>query len=413
MPRPTHSDRWYCQQDPFHHKRLTIFIDAQAVIGPFTIHQFLQILAGACGILAIVISIILFAQHAFNIRNPREQIKIMRIISIVPIFTALSYACLCLGQSAIYLTMWMEVWEAICVCTFFLLVLTYIHPDPDSQVAYFANLPLMDKKKQIVPGSSCAAFYKRARMFIFQMLPALTVLAIIQCVTEALKVFCINSNKPVFAHIWITVLKGFSTGAAIMVVIRFCTRLKSELPDRSIWSQLFAFKSIIGLNFLQSFGFSIAAGEITPTATLSYNDISIGIPNALIIIEMVAFALAFHKFYSHKSYKAGGVNALSTQPQMNPLLAMAKALNPLEVLEGVFAAFTGKAGGKRAYQMQSYGMQNHGSHEDLVDRPAQAHKGISHDSLEEQRATAPTDGQGYYAQGGRVGAYSPPSYGRG
>lgn len=392
---------------------LTVNADAQVVIGTFTIHQFLQILAGACAILAILVSLLLFTQHAFNIRNPREQIKIMRIITIIPVFASLAYACLCLGQSAIYLTMWIEVWESICICTFLLLVLTYIHPDPDSQMQYFQSLPMMDKKmKQTIEGSSSAAFYRRVRMLVFQMIPVITILAIVQCVTQALSVYCINSNKPHFAHIWITIIHGASTSFAVLSVIRFCQRLRSELPDRKIWSQLFAFKSIIGLNFLQTFAFSIAAGEVTPTASLSYNDISIGIPNALIIVEMVAFAIAFHKFYSYKSYKAGGANALSTSTQMNPFLAMAKALNPLEVLEGALAAFTGKAGGKRAYQMQSYHMQTLGSQEAMVNQPLHAHKVASHDSTEYQRPAAAGDDQGYYAGGGRVGAHSPPPYGR-
>lgn len=395
------------------YNHLTISADAQVVIGTFTTHQFLQILAGACAVLAILVSLLLFIQHAFNIRNPREQIKIMRLITIIPVFASLAYACLCLGQSAIYLTMWIEVWESICICTFLLLVLTYIHPDPDTQMQYFQSLPLMDKKnKQAIQGSNSAAFYRRVRILMFQMVPVITFLAVVQCVTQALSVFCINSNKPRFAHIWITVIHGASTSVAVLSVIRFCQRLRSELPDRKIWSQLFAFKSIIGLNFLQTFAFSIAAGEVTPTASLSYNDISIGIPNALIIVEMVAFSIAFHKFYSHKSYKAGGANALSTNTQMSPFLAMAKALNPLEVLEGALAAFTGKAGGKRAYQMQSYNMQRLGSQERMVDQPLQAHKLVSHDSTEYSTPTAPVDNQGYYAGSGRVGAYSPPPYDR-
>ena len=106
---------------------------------------------------------------------------------------------------------------------------------------------------------------------------------------------------------------------------------------------------------------------------------------------------------------------------MSPWLAVAKALNPLEVLEGVVAAFTGKAGGKRAYRMQeSYGMvHRQSSEEDLVSKPVQSHppeyqqQGQWAQSTESAGSSpiGTYDSQNYHSQGGRAEAYSPPRYG--
>lgn len=64
--------------------------------------------------------------------------------------------------------------------------------------------------------------------------------------------YCKASNSIHFAHIWLAVLKFIFPTVAILSCLQFYKHNKTKLQQHKILLKLFTFKSIIGLNVLQS-----------------------------------------------------------------------------------------------------------------------------------------------------------------
>lgn len=66
-----------------------------------------------------------------------------------------------------------------------------------------------------------------------------------------------------------------------------------------------AFKGIVFLNFFQSIVFSFLSSRLSPTNKLTTRDLTSGIPNLLISLEMVIFSILFLKVYAVGEYVKG------------------------------------------------------------------------------------------------------------
>ena len=71
--------------------------------------------------------------------------------------------------------------------------------------------------------------------------------------------YCEASNKPRYAHIWVTVLKVIVTVVAIVASIRFDKEMKKQLAPHKAMLKLFSFKGIIGLHAMQTVRLTFAS----------------------------------------------------------------------------------------------------------------------------------------------------------
>ena len=186
----------------------------------------------------------------------------------------------------------MEAYEAIALCSFFLLLCTYISPDAEAQREYFAAERASDG----------LAAYKKTWIATFQYPVVAILVALFTDITNGAGVFCINSNKPRVARIWLQIVRTLSVGTAVVAILRFTRRLRTELEHHHVFMKLFAFKGIVFVNTVQTTGFSFAVGHITPGNKVSYNDIATTLPNLLVFCEMMLFAVFFIFAYSFRPY---------------------------------------------------------------------------------------------------------------
>ncbi|KAJ5746745.1 hypothetical protein N7520_011927 [Penicillium odoratum] len=128
--------------------------------------------------------------------------------------------------------------------------------------------------------------------------------------TQVAGVYCLDSDKPYFAHIWLTVITEVSVAFAVISVITFYRTLKSQLASHRPLSKLLAFKLIVGLTFLERIIFTVlrSTNALKSTATLSYADVDIGIPNLVVCLQMVPFSIFFHCAYNVGPYKLRNQN---------------------------------------------------------------------------------------------------------
>lgn len=89
-------------------------------------------------------------------------------------------------------------------------------------------------------------------------------------------------------------------------VIQFYVQLKNELSSHKPFLKVLAIKGVIFLSFWQTMAISVGTGEfdiISPTATLAYPDIAVGIPSLLLCIEMLLFSIMHIWAYPWRPYR--------------------------------------------------------------------------------------------------------------
>lgn len=156
--------------------------------------------------------------------------------------------------------------------------------------------------------------------------------------------------------IQLTVVVSISVSVAVLRLLVFYKRTKTELKSHKPLIKLFAIKAIVFLTFAQSVSntphapqlpfltppnqilFTIlrSTGAANPSARFSYNDINYGIPSILICGEMVVFAFFQFYAYSAKPYYADNQLAgKNVQYYGGPLgiKAFIAAANPVDIVQ--------------------------------------------------------------------------------
>ena len=98
---------------------------------------------------------------------------------------------------------------------------------------------------------------------VLQFIPLMAGYWIAVAATLATGVYCATSNKPKFAHIWLSIIKGIGTILAIVAILRFYSRKKALLKSHKAFTKLFAFKGIIGLSILQTVRYASRNPELS------------------------------------------------------------------------------------------------------------------------------------------------------
>ncbi|MCJ1340925.1 hypothetical protein MMC09_006221 [Bachmanniomyces sp. S44760] len=279
--------------------------------------------------------------HATHLSRPSEQIKIIRVTALIPVFAIISFASIYLGVSAIYLVPWMSACESIALASFFLLVCNYVSPSVEGQNAYFQSMELPAKGAQgdSFPADGLA-WFKKTRLLVCQYIGVAIFTAIVTDITQGASVYCVNSNSIHFAHIWLQVIKTISSAIAIIAIIKFTSKMNKRLPNQRLISKLVIFKLVVFLNLIQSFVFSIAAAKFHPSNNFSYLALAVELPAILFCVEMAIISVFFHLVYSAKPYTNNGATTQSRY-QGGPLgiAAIGTALNPIDIGRGIVDGF--------------------------------------------------------------------------
>jgi hypothetical protein len=149
-----------------------------------------------------------------------------------------------------------------------------------------------------------------------------------QTASLAAGTYCKRSNNVHFAHIWLAILKGYTTTVAILFSIAFYKKFETTLRKHYILLKLATFKGVIGLSFLQSFIISILSGHgvLKPTKYMTYHDVDTGLSSLILACEMPIFAILLVFAFPPTSYKGRGGAAAG------PLSAIVDAFNVTDLL---------------------------------------------------------------------------------
>lgn len=293
-------------------------------VGNLTFHEFATILSGSSAILSVLIASVLIALHASIYSNPVQQRQIIRIILLIPWVTLFSFLIVWRDDAGDYLVESLDFGCAIALSSFLLLMCDFVL----SHHGGFDDLFGQGAWSRGAFNGESPQWLKRMWYGVLQFIPTSIIIWIATAVSLAVGSYCKQSNSIHFAHIWITTLKVIVTTVAILCSIRFYGKNKTTLLQHRILLKLFTFKSIIGLNALQTFIISILSGQgvLKPSRYMTYHDVNTALASLILACEMPIFACLLVFAFSPLQYKGKG------GPAAGPMTAIVDALNISDLL---------------------------------------------------------------------------------
>ncbi|KIW13181.1 hypothetical protein PV08_08368 [Exophiala spinifera] len=307
----------------------------EPLVGSVTFHQLNMAISGGCVAFSTLSILILIFRHATHFSRPNEQTKILKICTLIPVYSIGSWISIAKPNSYIYITPWLEFYQGIALGSFFLLLCEYVSPSAASRDVFFAALKVTEKKRRgqdSGTGVDGLEWYRKKWFAVFQYPVIALLVAIATDVTQAANLYCLTSHNAHFAHLWLKIAIYASITMAVVAVVTFYVQLKTDLKQHKPLAKFLAFKPIIGLTFLQSILFTIlrSTNVLKETSKLTWADVNFGIQTMIICVEMVPFSIFFHYAYDVGAYDL-------SKPRPLPLAYMGARPSPDSDSETTYA----------------------------------------------------------------------------
>lgn len=169
----------------------------------------------------------------------------------------------------------------------------------------------------------------------------------VSAITQAFGRYCLESESPAFAHIWVTVIEAIAVTFAMYALIQFYYQIRQDIAQHKPLLKIAAIKLVIFLSFWQTLVISALTSFkfIKATDKIQEPDIRIGIPAMLLCIEMAFFAI-FHLWaFSWRPYSlhskvlmaeaVPGEPALAYQGGFLGLRAIIDSMNPWDMFKAI------------------------------------------------------------------------------
>ncbi|KAI1751826.1 organic solute transporter Ostalpha-domain-containing protein [Xylaria castorea] len=297
-------------------------IPTEPIAGSKDFYHVNVIVSGTLALFSTLVVLALIWRHATNMSRPREQLYIIRICLLLPIFAIVLWVGAYIPRTYVYLYSVVIFCEPVTLTCFFLFICetlaapvsTSTTPSPSpssppSRRAIFLS-PLVTRARQLnVPLTDGRVFsvFRRSWFGVAQGIPVAWAVAIASIASEATGVYCLTAHDAHHAHIYLIVFKTASTFTALIAVLRTTLPVRAEVKKHRAMTKLWAFKALIFFQTAQDFIFSIinskAPRSLTESKTISQADFITGIPSLIVEIELVFFALFFHYAYSVSMYQ--------------------------------------------------------------------------------------------------------------
>ncbi|KAI1177339.1 organic solute transporter Ostalpha-domain-containing protein [Nemania sp. FL0916] len=304
-------------------------IPTEPIVGSRDFYHVNIIVSGALALFSTLVVLALIWRHATNMSRPREQLYIIRICLLLPIFAIALWVGVYIPRVYVYLYSIVVFCEPVTLTCFFLFIcetlaapVSTTSPETETEPESSSSLlsapsrrtiflsPLATRAKRLgVPLTDRRVFntYRLSWLGVAQCIPIAWAVALAAIVTEALGVYCLTAHDGHHAHLILIVFKTISTITALVAVLRTTLLVRAEVKRHRAIAKLWAFKALIFLQVAQDFIFSIVNSKptrtITESKTVSQIDFLTGIPSLVVEVELVIFALFFHYAYSVSMYQ--------------------------------------------------------------------------------------------------------------
>ncbi|PYH95268.1 DUF300-domain-containing protein [Aspergillus ellipticus CBS 707.79] len=324
----------------------------------YTFHHLCLFIGGAFTVFAWVISFVLILSHATHYSRPVEQRHIIRIVLMIPIYSSVSWLSIYYYKVSVYFNIVGYCYEAFAISSFFTLLCQYIGPDLHSQKEYFRTitpkqwiwpLPWLQKCSGGEQGiwrtpRSGLTWFNVIWFGVFQYCLLRVLMTTIAVIAQHFDVYCEETLNPAFAYVWILAIDWIAVCVAMYCLVQFYVQIKETISHYSPFLKLLSIKIVIFLSFWQSSVISVltSIGLITTSNKVQSPDLTVGLPDLLICIEM-AFVSILHlwaySWYIYTIPEASDLYGGAKQPIYHGgrwgMKAVVDSINPLDLVQAV------------------------------------------------------------------------------
>lgn len=249
-----------------------------------------KFLAGVCAVIAFAMAIGQIVQHLRHYTEPMFQRYIVRIIFMVPVYAACSFASLLAEDAAIYITTIRDCYEAWIIYNFMSLCLAYVG-GPGAVEIKMQGVVLLPSW----PACTCCLpplpvngqFVRIVKQGALQFVFLKPILAILTVALYATGNYAEGDWSVTGSYLWITIIYNITYTFALYALLLFYMGTHELLEPFRPLLKFVLVKSVIFLTFWQGLFISIAVGTgAVPSATEGNN-----IQNFLICVEMFPAAI--------------------------------------------------------------------------------------------------------------------------
>ncbi|KAI9227241.1 MAG: organic solute transporter Ostalpha-domain-containing protein, partial [Piptocephalis tieghemiana] len=265
--------------------------------------------SAAAALVAYAVSIFLVFKHAQYYTEPNQQRYIIRIILMVPIYAIISWLSYYFYTYSVYFALIRDSYEALVLASFLILLLQYLGKSPIAQRR--ALSAHKDKVKIAFPfcflsyHPSNPHFLQYIKYGILQYVVIRPICTIVAVIMHATHIYCPHSYHLNHGHFWIVLVQTTSVTISMYAVIQFYITVKEDIAAYRPLYKFLCVKTIIFITFWQEIFISIlgSAGLIKETDYWTKDNIANGLSSFLACLEMVIFAIIYHKAFGYRPYR--------------------------------------------------------------------------------------------------------------
>lgn len=267
------------------------------------------VLAGTSTFVAVIVSAMSIHLQLRNYRKPSLQRMVVRIMLMVPIYAIASLISLFSVEAAFVIDAIRDIYEAFVIYCFFVLLLSYLggersllimlHGRPPKQPVFPINL---FKSEIDVSDPYTFLFLKRGILQYVQVKP---ILAAVTLILKACGKFNEGDFRANSGYLYVSIIYNASICLALYCLAMFWVCINDDLKPFRPVPKFLCVKGILFFSFWQSVGISVLVAAKVITKLGPYTDpenVSVGLNDTLICVEMPFFAMAHLYAFSYKDY---------------------------------------------------------------------------------------------------------------
>ena len=336
------------------------------------------ILAGVASLIATILSVVSIFMQLKNYRKPLLQRYVVRILVMVPIYSAASWAGIVSLKAAFYLDPLKDIYEAFTIYTFLQLLVNFLGGERSLIVMMHGRPPvshpwpvnLICSKVDISDPHTFLAV-KRGILQYAYLKPILSVVTIIMKLTDTYQEGYLGVTS---GYLWTGILYNVSVTLSLYSLAMFWACMSTDLKPFRPMPKFLCIKLIIFASYWQGFFLSILQflGAI-PTDVPGYtaDNLAAAIQDALICFEMPLFAISHWYAFSWHDYADITISAA----RMPVKFAFRDSFGIRDLVEDTRDTFRGKQYDYRTYDSGD----NVIAHEESLSRVARMMDGMRYE----------------------------------
>lgn len=248
-------------------------------------------------------------QHLKNFSDPPQQLRLIRILMMVPVYSFFSYLGMILKRQTIYLNAIRECYEAYVIYNFMMFLVTFMYEQYNVEqiLTYKPAQPQLFPFQKLPPWPKGKSFVIWTKRGVFVYVVSKPVTTIVMLIAELAGHAGTNEFSIGSIWMWTLLIDNVAQMWALYCLVIFYQALKHELAPLKPLPKFLCVKAVVFFSFWQGLFLDTLVllhiiRDSKNEGGYTAEETADTIQNMLICVEMFGFSIAHHLVFSYKPY---------------------------------------------------------------------------------------------------------------